>query len=328
MVMTFLFLLEDCYVIKKIRGRVRSINHKHHQTIDTINRQLIFPCCRFHQKPKPKIQMPTTTKNQELITYQSNDGQISFSVNVFEESVWLTQKQMAELFGKNQRTISEHINNIFKEGELEEDLVYRNFRYTTPHGAIADKSQEQSVKHYNLDVIISVGYRVKSQQGIQFRKWATGILKQYLLNGYAINERRIRALEERIDNLSVEIRREFQTEIREVNKSLLEIAKRPITINNQISLASHRLEEKVVELLGEVIGQIKDGKTRNEIEEVRKDIKSTTKDREARNNIMQFFTRLGDKNSDLHKTISGVGMSKKIIVELVKLGEKLRDLIF
>jgi len=88
------------------------------------------------------------------------------------------------------------------------------------------------------------------------------------------------------------------------------------------------LEEKAVELLGEIIARIKDEKLKSEIEEVRKDIKTITKDLKTRNNIVQFFTTLGDKNSDLHKTISGVGMSKKIITELVKLGEKLRDLIF
>jgi hypothetical protein len=266
--------------------------------------------------------MPTTTKNQELITYNSNDGQISFNVNVFEETVWLTQKQMAELFDKNQRTISEHINNIFEEGELEENAVYRNFRYTASDG----KTYE--TKHYNLDVIISVGYRVKSQRGTQFRKWATGILRQYLLGGYAINEKRIKALEEKIDNLSADLRRELKLEIRQINKSLLEIANRPITINNQISLASHKLEEKCVELLDEIINQIKDEEVKTQLEEVKKDIKSTTKDQKTRNNIIQFFTKLGDKNSSLHKSIAGVEMSKKIITELVRLGEKLKDLIF
>ncbi len=277
--------------------------------------------------------MPVTTKNftatnQELITYQSNDGQISFSVNVFEETVWLTQKQMAELFDRNRVAITQHIGNIFKEGELEENLVCKDFLHTTQHGAIAGKNQEKPVKHYNLDVIISVGYRVKSQQGTQFRKWATGVLKQYLLGGYAINEKRIKDLEEKIDNLSADLRQELQIEIRQINKSLLKIANRPITINNQISIASHRLEKKAVELLGEIIARIKDEKLKAELEEIRNNIKSTTKDLKTKNNIVQFFTRLGDKKSDLHKTISGVGMSKKIIVELVKLGEKLKDLIF
>ena len=117
-------------------------------------------------------------------------------------------------------------------------------------------------------------------------------------------------------------------EIQQINKSLLEIANRPITINNQISLASHKLEEKCVELLEEIIKQVKDEKLKTQLEEVKKDITATTKDQKIRNNIIQFFTKLGDKNSSLHKSIAGLEMSKKIITELVRLGEKLKDLIF
>jgi hypothetical protein len=259
--------------------------------------------------------------NNNITIYQSNDGQISFNVNVFEETVWLTQKQMAELFDKDQRTISEHISNIFKDGELEENSVYRNFQYTASDGKV------YKTKHYNLDVIISVGYRVKSQRGIQFRRWATGILKQYLLNGYAINEQRIKAIEDKIDNLSIELKKELKAEINQVNKSLLEIANRPITINNQISLAGHKLEEKAAELLDEIIEQIKDEKVKNQLNEVKKDITTLPKNKKTKKNILQFFSKLGDDNSDLSKTIKGVGISKKIISELIKLGEKLKDFI-
>ena len=89
-------------------------------------------------------------------------------------------------------TISEHIQNVFKEGELNEGVGFRNFRLTTQHGAIEGKTQEVSVKHYNLDVIISVGYRVKSQQGRQFRIWATQRLKEYIVKGFALNDERFR----------------------------------------------------------------------------------------------------------------------------------------
>ena len=90
-----------------------------------------------------------------------------------DETVWLTQEQMAQLFGKGRTTITEHIGNIFKEGELKEEKVCRKFRHTTQHGAIEGLLQTQEVKYYNLDVIISVGYRVKSRQGTMFRIWAT-----------------------------------------------------------------------------------------------------------------------------------------------------------
>lgn len=116
--------------------------------------------------------------DSEIIIYQNSEGNIKIDVRIEEETVWLTQAQMGDLFGKNKRTISELIRSIFIEGELNENVVVRNFRTTTKHGANADKTQERDVKGYNLDVIISVGYRVKSQQGTQFRIWATQRLKE------------------------------------------------------------------------------------------------------------------------------------------------------
>ena len=99
---------------------------------------------------------------------------------------------MVELFGKSKKTISEHIRNIFNEGELDENVVVRKFRTTTRHGAIEGKTQSKDVQHYNLDVIIFVGYRVKSQQGTQFRIWATQRLKEYIIKGFALNDERFK----------------------------------------------------------------------------------------------------------------------------------------
>ncbi len=100
---------------------------------------------------------------------------------------------MAELFEKSRSTITEHIGNIFKEGELDEKLVYRNFRHTTQHGAIEGKTQSKEVTYYNLDVIISVGYRVKSHQGTKFRIWETQRFKEYIIKGFALNDDRFKA---------------------------------------------------------------------------------------------------------------------------------------
>ena len=122
-------------------------------------------------------------KNQIEI-YQAQDGSTQIDVQLEEETVWLTQAQMAVLFNKGRTTITEHISNVFKEGELIEEMVCRDFRHTTQHGAIKGKTQSKNVKFYNLDVIISVGYRVKSKQGTQFRIWANKILKDYLVKGY------------------------------------------------------------------------------------------------------------------------------------------------
>ncbi|MDD4247294.1 MAG: virulence RhuM family protein [Dysgonamonadaceae bacterium] len=131
--------------------------------------------------------------NSEILIYQNPDGNIKIDVRLENETVWLTQTQMGQLFGKNKRTISEHIGNVFKEGELDERVVVRNFRTTTQHGAIPGKMQEREVKGYNLDVIISVGYRVKSQQGTQFRIWATQRLKEYIIKGFALNDDRFKS---------------------------------------------------------------------------------------------------------------------------------------
>ena len=131
--------------------------------------------------------------SSQLLIYQSPDGAIKIDVRLEDETVWLTQEQIAILFGKGRSTITEHIGNIFKEGELEENMVCRNFRHTTQHGAMQGKTQEASAKYYNLDVIISVGYRVKSQQGTQFRIWATRRLKEYIIKGFALNDERFKS---------------------------------------------------------------------------------------------------------------------------------------
>jgi prophage maintenance system killer protein len=125
----------------------------------------------------------------KIIIYQTADGQTNLEVKMDKDTVWLTQSQMADLFQKDRTVIGRHISNIFKEGELEEELVCAKYAHTTQHGAIPDKKQVKNVTLYNLDVIISVGYRVKSQRGTQFRIWANRVLKEYLVKGYAVNER-------------------------------------------------------------------------------------------------------------------------------------------
>ena len=138
-------------------------------------------------------------KNQVEI-YKS-DGGTQIKVRFEQDTVWLTQSEISALFQRDRTVITKHINNVFKEGELEEKLVCANFARTTPHGAIAGKTQETVTKCYNLDVIISVGYRVKSKQGTQFRQWATQRLKDYLVKGYTINEKRLAEAENRFNEL-------------------------------------------------------------------------------------------------------------------------------
>jgi len=122
-------------------------------------------------------------QKNEIIIYQSDEHSVSLEVRIEEDTVWLTQNQMVELFQSTKQNISLHINNIFKEGELIENSVVK-YSLTT-----ASDRKKYKTKFYNLDVIISVGYRVKSQRGTQFRIWANKILKDYLLKGYAVNQR-------------------------------------------------------------------------------------------------------------------------------------------
>jgi hypothetical protein len=130
-----------------------------------------------------------------IILYKAKNGKTSLKVNLKEETVWLSQKQMAELFDKDARTINEHIKNIYKENELKEKSTIRNFRIVQKEGS---REVERDVQFYNLDMIISVGYRVNSKRGTQFRIWATNILKQHLIKGYTRNTKRLRELEKTI----------------------------------------------------------------------------------------------------------------------------------
>lgn len=144
-------------------------------------------------------EIATYNSTENVVVYSSADNAVHLDVQLADETVWLTQQQIATLFQKAKSTISYHISNIFKEGELDEKVVVRKIRITTPHGAMIDKTQNDEINIYNLDVIISVGYRVKSQRGVQFRQWASSILKDYLLKGYAQNPH-LRYMEQRIDN--------------------------------------------------------------------------------------------------------------------------------
>lgn len=123
--------------------------------------------------------------DQQIQIFTSEDGQAHLEVTLEQETVWLSQAQMCELFGRERSVITKHIRNVFKEGELERNSVCAKFAHT------AEDGKSYQVDHFNLDVIISVGYRVKSPRGVQFRKWATDVLKQYLIQGYTLNQRRL-----------------------------------------------------------------------------------------------------------------------------------------
>lgn len=130
--------------------------------------------------------MKKDSQQPNVVIYTTEDGQAKLQVKIENETVWLTQKQMGDLFQKDVRTINEHIKNIFSEGELDTNSVVRNFRITAADGKIYD------TQHYSLDAIISVGYRVKSVRGTQFRIWATQRLREYIIKGFALDDERLK----------------------------------------------------------------------------------------------------------------------------------------
>ena len=149
-------------------------------------------------------------KESNLLIYQNQEGNIKIDVHLENETVWLTQDQMATLFGKGRSTITEHISNIYKEEELEQISTRRNFRQVRIEG---NREVERDIEFYNLDVIISVGYRVKSKQGTQFRIWATQRLKEYIIKGFALNDERFKT------GNSMNYFNELQQRIREIRIS-------------------------------------------------------------------------------------------------------------
>ena len=130
-------------------------------------------------------------ETKQIQLYTSEDGEVSVQVTQDAETLWLSQAQMAELFDTKRPAITKHLSNIFKSGELDQEVVCSVLEHTTKHGAIKGKTQTARTKHYNLDAIISVGYRVNSSRATQFRIWATKTLREHLVEGYTLNQRRL-----------------------------------------------------------------------------------------------------------------------------------------
>ena len=179
---------------------------------------------------KKKDVVPAANKD-EIVVYQPEGAEFHIAVRVENETVWLTQAQMAELFHATKQNISLHIAKIFKEGELDPKVVVKEYLTTTQHGAINGKTQVHAVKNYNLDVIISVGYRIKSIQGTRFRQWALNILKDYMLKGYAVNQRML-------------VPQVQQTQLEKVNTRLTAVEQRvDFFVNTVHSAQNQKIEQ-------------------------------------------------------------------------------------
>ncbi|MCP4415193.1 MAG: virulence RhuM family protein [Chloroflexi bacterium] len=172
--------------------------------------------------------------DNQIILYQTANGETKIQVTMLDETVWLTQKQMANLFQKDVRTINEHIKNIYSEGELEEVSTIRKIRIVQQEGT---RKVNRNVAHYNLDVIISVGYRVKSHRGTQFRIWATQTLREYLIKGFVMNDERLKGSEQNYFDELVERVRRIRTSEKQFYRKVLDIFSTSIDYNTKTAQA-------------------------------------------------------------------------------------------
>lgn len=142
-----------------------------------------------------QISINTPQKFSNFVIFKIDDAKVNIDVFFYDETLWLTQKQIAELFDKGRSTITEHIKKIFDDGELDEKVVCRKFRHTTEHGAMEGKTQTKEVQYYNLKVITAVGYKVNSHRAVEFRKWASDILHEYIIKGFTMDDERLKHLQ-------------------------------------------------------------------------------------------------------------------------------------
>lgn len=179
---------------------------------------------------KALISMSDQDSTKEIVVFESKDGEAKVKVTTDYDTVWLSQAQLVELFQRSKSVISRHINNIFRDEELERSAVVAKFATVQLEGG---REVEREIEHYNLDMIISVGYRVNSKRGIEFRQWATKVLRQYLVEGYAINEARVKnAPSSLLDLFKMQVQlwerqellnNEIQSDIRKIGNKIIEI---------------------------------------------------------------------------------------------------------
>jgi len=141
---------------------------------------------------EPKNNIPQELSN--FVIFKIDNAKVNINVFFYDETLWLTQKQIAELFNKGRSTITEHIKKIFDDKELDEKVVCRKFRHTTEHGAMEGKKQTKEVQYYNLKVITAVGYKVNSHRALEFRKWASDILHEYIIKGFSMDDERLKQI--------------------------------------------------------------------------------------------------------------------------------------
>ncbi|MDA3915529.1 MAG: virulence RhuM family protein [Deltaproteobacteria bacterium] len=194
--------------------------------------------------------MIQTPNQSEIVLYTTTNGQVKIDTIFQNETVWLTQAKMAELFDVQRPAITKHLKNIFKSEELEEKVVSSILEHTTQHGAIKGKTQTKPVKYYNLDAIIAVGYRVNSKRATQFRIWATNILKEYIIKGFAMDDERLKQVDkwdyfdewlERIRDIRASEKRFYQ-KIRDIYTTSVDYDK----ISEQAQIFFKKIQNKML----------------------------------------------------------------------------------
>ncbi|MFC1616899.1 virulence RhuM family protein [Candidatus Margulisiibacteriota bacterium] len=270
--------------------------------------------------------------NNEIILYKSDDGKLSFDVKLEQNTVWLTQAKMAMLFDKDRKTITEHIGNIYKAKELSEKATCRKFQLVRLEG---NRKVKRSIEHYNLDVIIGVGYRVNSSRGTQFRIWATQILKDYLLKGYSVNRHKLEAIESKIDLiLKKEGLQDQQIKQLQENDAFIKKMLNPNIINNVyidtkplLETNRQNLEEikakfdELNNILNKIASNLSDKpELKKLIKTIQDNANKADKDQDAQNKVVKFIKDLGDPNSTAYILLSGAGIAKSIIIKAYELG--------
>lgn len=191
------------------------------------------------KQPKKKTELQRLSN---FVIFKTENGKVNIDVFFQDETLWLNQKSMAELFEKGRSTITEHLKKIFADRELEEQVVCRDFRHTTPHGAVEGLTQEKEVKYYNLKAIIAVGYRVNSHRAIEFRKWAGGILHEYIIKGFAMDDERLKQMkhfgQDYFDEMLERIR-EIRLSERRLYQKITDIYALSADYDNQADITKH-----------------------------------------------------------------------------------------
>jgi len=249
--------------------------------------------------------MTNTDQKQQksIIIYQSEDGKVSFDVRYNQNTVWVTQQHMANLFDRDYKTISKHINNVFKEGELKKDSTVAKFEIVQKEGTRIIK---RDIDHYSLDVIISVGYRVKSKRGTQFRQWAVQVLRDRILR-HPEPDSYVRI------NAPITINISGDINIDANNASLVKVA-----------VDSEELEKKKKALIHLLDKYLEVPECSNSYKTMINDYKSkinTLDEKTSKSHMLKrFIYELGDSNSFTHQVLNGTGVAKKLLVNGCNLG--------